>query len=152
MSETCNGGVEHGLRVSPAAASGEYGTETQWSCEVQIASGPTGDILVLRLGGEIDRTTLGALDAAVTAAFDRHPHDLVLDLAGVSFCCVRGYAVLSASARTAEIAQMGFAVSGLRRHMRRVMTLLWPERSFPSYRTAAAAVVAIRAEQIGRPA
>lgn len=125
------------------------------SCELDTAFGPAGPILVLRVAGEIDRLTLPVLEHALTAAVDQRPGDLVVDLAAVGFCCVRGFALLVTAAATAQSNGIRFAVSGLSPHLDRVATLLWPQRSEQPcvrYRSAAAAVTAIRTEQTYRPA
>jgi anti-anti-sigma factor len=119
-------------------------------CSLQLDTelGPAGPILVLGVAGEIDLLTLPvlqhALDAVLNAAVDQQPGDLVVDLAGVGFCCVRGFAVLAAAATTAHTNGTGYALSGVHPHLDRIATLLWPEQPCLRYRSTGAAVTAIR--------
>lgn len=123
------------------------------SCELATELGPAGPILVLHAVGEIDLFTLPVLQQALTAAIEKRPADLVVDLAAVGFCCVRGFAVLASAAGTAQTKtnRTGYALSGLPPHLDRFATLLWPEQRCVRYRSAAAAVTAIRIEQTHRP-
>jgi anti-anti-sigma regulatory factor len=71
---------------------------------------------------------------ALTAALAQTPGDLVIDLSGVGFCCVRGLELLVDNAHTARQAGIGYALSGLSVHLDRVLTLVWPEEHFERYR------------------
>lgn len=122
------------------------------SCEFAIEPGPGGDIVVLRVAGEIDMLTLPILRHALRAAADRYSADLVVDLAGVVFCCVRGFALLAEAARTAQSRETGFALSGLTPHLSRVATVLKCDECCVRYRSVAAAVHAIRVDHTYRPA
>jgi anti-anti-sigma factor len=121
-------------------------------CECAIEPGPGGDIMVLRVAGEIDMLTIPVLQDALGAAVSRHPADLVVDLAGVDFCCVRGFALLAAADRTAQTCGTGYALSGLTLHLNRLATLLDREQRCVRYRSVAAAVSAIRVDHTHRPA
>lgn len=120
------------------------------SCETRNENGPTGQILVLRISGEIDLLTIALVETALTAALDRAPRDLVVDLAGVSFCCVRGFALLADALSTARADGVGYALSGLNTHLDRIATMLWTDQNLVRYRTAAAGVTAIRIDQASR--
>jgi anti-sigma B factor antagonist len=120
------------------------------SCEFAVEPGPAGDIVVLRVAGEIDMVTLPGFRDALTAAADRHPVDLVVDLGGVGFCCVRGFALLDAAVRTAQSRGTGCSLSGLTRHLDRVANLLWCDQRCVRYRSVAAAVHAIRVDHTYR--
>lgn len=136
------------------AGTARYGHASACSCELDTASGPAGPILVLYVAGEIDRLTLPVLEHALTAAVDQRPGDLVVDLAAVGFCCVRGFALLVTAATTAQANGIRFAMSGLSPHLTRVATLLWPQRPEQPcvrYLSAAAAVTAIRIKQTYPP-
>ena len=127
------------------------------SWELDTELGPAGSILVLRVAGEIDLLTVPGLEHALSAAIDQRPGDLVVDLAGVVFCCVRGFALLSTAAATAQTNGTGYALSGMPPHLDRIATLLWPEQHCLRYRSAAAAVTAIRIDHthpahLSRPA
>lgn len=126
------------------------------SCEIHVEDGPTGPIFVLSVAGEIDSLTIPTVQTAMTnslATVWRHrPGDLVVDLAGVGFCCVRGFHVLADAEYAARAAGMSFALSGLNDHLQRIVTLLWPAGRLLSYRSAAAAVTAVRIDQTYRRA
>ena len=87
-----------------------------------------------------------------SAAADRHPAELVVDLAGVTFCCVRGFALLAQAVRTAQNRSTGFALCGLAPRLNHVATLLEFEECCVRYRSVAAAVHAIRVDHTYRPA
>jgi len=137
-------------RACPVADA--QGDAIVFSCESATEPGPDGDITVLRVAGEIDMLTIPVLQDALGAAVSRHPADLVLDLAGVDFCCVRGFALFAAAARTARTCGTGYALSGLTPRLNRLATLLEPEHRCVRYRDVAAAVSAIRVEHTYRPA
>lgn len=123
-----------------------------WSCTAQSWTDPGGDIVVLGVAGELDRLTCpllsAALDAALDGAVSRVARHLVVDLAGVTFCCVRGFALLADTAAVGAVAGAGYAISGLPVHLQRHARMLWVDRApIRRYRSAAAAVSAIRAEQ-----
>lgn len=124
---------------------------TACSCDIQVETGPTGSILVVHVAGEVDMITIPLVQATLAAALDRAPRDLVIDLAGTGFCCIRGFELLADTAHTAARAGISFALSGLSPHLARVIALLWPNEHFVRYRSVAAAVTAIRVDQTYRP-
>ncbi|GAA1320600.1 STAS domain-containing protein [Pseudonocardia xinjiangensis] len=119
-------------------------------CDIETETGPAGPIVVLRVFGEIDMLTRPLVRTALSTATDQAHGDLVLDLAGVSFCCVRGFELLVDLADTARAAGIHFALSGLSAHLDRVITMLWPDEPAVRYRSVAAAVTAIRIDQTYR--
>lgn len=121
------------------------------SCELEAVAGPAGSILLLRVAGEVDLHSLPVLQHALTATIDQRPADLVVDLAAVGFCCVRGIALLVTAGTTAQTNRTTFTLSGLPPHLHRISTRLWPEEPFLHYRSAAAAVAALRIKQVYRP-
>lgn len=106
---------------------------------------------MLHVAGEVDLLSLPVLQDALTAALTRRPGDLVVDLAAVTFCGVRAFALLAATADTAHANETRYAVSGLNPNLDRIATLLWPENPYMRYRSAAAAVIAIRIDQAYQP-
>lgn len=139
-------------RSRPVVDVDAQGGAMAFFCESAIESGPGGDIMVLRVVGEIDMLTIPVLQDALGAAVSRHPADLVVDSAGVDFCCVRGFALLAAADRTAQTCGTGYALSGLTPHLNRLATLLEREQRCVRYRSVASAVSAIRADHTYRPA
>ena len=127
------------------------GTTSMCSCELETEPGPTGPILVLHVAGEIDLVTLPLLRHALAAAVGHRPGDLVVDMAAVDFCCLRGFTLLATAATTAQTNGTGYALSGLSPHLGRFATLLWPEAPFVRYSSTATAVTAIRIDQTYRP-
>jgi anti-anti-sigma factor len=105
-----------------------------------IETGPGGDIVVVWVAGEVDLLTLHVLREALSAAAGCNPVALVVDLAGVAFCCVRGFALLAEAARTAQIRDIGFALCGLAPHLDRIATVLEFDQYGVRYRSVAAAV------------
>lgn len=144
------------VRVRRTAAGGRVGAApsghpSACSCELETVSGPAGPIMVLRVAGEVDVLTVAVLEHALTAAVDQQPGDLVVDLAAVLFCCVRGFALLATTATTAQRNGTDYAVSGMSPHLDRIATSLWPEQRYVRYRSAAVAVTSIRIDQTYRP-
>ena len=135
---------------SPPLAAGSRDPATACSCNLDTETGPAGPIQVLRVSGEIDTLTRPLVQTALDAVLAQTPQDLVIDLAGVRFCSVRGFALLAAAAHTARAAGIGFVLSGLTGHLDRIATLLWPEEHFIRYRSVAAAVTALRMEHTYR--
>ncbi len=142
----------HHDRAYPVTAADLLDGAVACFCEVATEPGPGGDIVVLRVAGEIDMLTLPVLKDALGAAMARRPADLVVDLAGVGFCCVRGFALLAAAARNAQTCGTAYALSGLSPRLNRVATLHEPEQRCVRYRSVAAAVGAVRVDRTYRPA
>jgi anti-sigma B factor antagonist len=106
-------------------------TPSAVSCwNLGIEAGPVGNIVVVRVAGDIDMLTLPLVWGAVITALDHHPADLVVDISEVGFCGVRGFALLAAIARVTAAGGIGYTVSGLGRHHERPVSLLWPDQRF----------------------
>lgn len=115
------------------------------SCHATSVPAPAGEIVVLRVAGEVDRSTLGILQDALTESLARGPCALLVDLSGMTFCHGSGLALLVHAARTAAERGTGYAVSAASTHVERVWAILWPEGELPTrHRTAEAGVVAAR--------
>lgn len=130
--------------------SARFGRPSSCSCTLELTHGPAGPIVLLHVVGEIDMLTLPALEQSLTAAIDQRPCDLVIDLAAVVFCCVRGFVLIATTAATAQANGVGYAVSGLPPHLARIASLVWSGHPGVPYRSAAAAVTAIRIEHTYR--
>jgi anti-anti-sigma factor len=141
--------VTAAVAASPGTARSGAVSVCSWELDTEPA--PTSPIVVLRVAGEIDLLTVPVLEQALDAAVDQRPGDLVVDLAGVGFCCVQGFALLANAAATAQTNGTGYVVSGLLPHLDRIATLLWPEQPCVRYRSAAAAVTAIRIDHTCQP-
>lgn len=106
-----------------------------------------GEIVVLRAAGEVDLDTQASLESALARCLDPCPRYLVVDLSAVTFCAVRGLCLVGDAAVRATVGTTRFAVSGLSAHLDRVAAMLWEPGTPARYRSIAAAVTAMRAEQ-----
>lgn len=113
---------------------------------VSLDPGGHATILLLQITGEIDLLSEAALVAALHHSLQARPSHLVVDLAAITFCGVRGYAALAATADAAGQHGIGYALSGLPPHLVRAATILWPDGGPTCYRSTAVAVTAIRAD------
>jgi anti-anti-sigma factor len=84
-----------------------------------------GEIIVLRVSGEVDLCTIPILQAALDASLDQGPAYLVVDLAQMTFCSVRGLDLLTQIGRITAAAATGYAVTGVLPRIDRVWTLCW---------------------------
>jgi anti-anti-sigma factor len=114
-------------------------------CAIESLPCAAGEIIVLRVSGEVDVCHVPILQAALDAGLDRRPAYLVVDLARMTFCSARGLDLLTQTGRTAAENATGYAVSGVLPQTARVWTLCWDDDRLPvRYRSTAAAVTAIR--------
>jgi len=113
------------------------------------------EIIVLRVAGEVDLCTIPILAAALDASLDQRPAYLVVDLAQMTFCSVRGLDLLTQTGRIAAAAATGYAVTGVLPRINRVWTLCWGDDCPVRYRSTATAVLGIQAAesdvQVHRP-
>lgn len=115
------------------------------SCTTQSLLCPAGEITVLRVAGEVDLGTLPILQAALDYALGARPTHLVVDLAAMTFCSVRGLALLTTAGRTAAEKTIGYAVSAMRPHPDLVWTLCWDGDLPTRHPSTTAALTAIQA-------
>lgn len=139
-------GAESGS-VLPEPGSGHC---LECSCSVVAMPALHGEIVVLRIVGEIDLLSHPTLEAALTEQLHAKPRHLVVDIAGVTFCGVRGFTLLADTATAAAAGETRFAVSGLSATLDRIATMLWEGSELIRYRTAARAVTAILADHVER--
>lgn len=119
-----------------------------FSCTIESLPCAAGEIVVLRVSGEVDLCHVPILQAALDAGFDHRPAYLVIDLARMTYCSARGFDLLTQTGRTAAESATGYAVSGVRPQIARVWTLGWDDDHLPvRYRSTAAAITAIRAAE-----
>ena len=116
----------------------------EWSCTTDVLFTPTGEVLVLRLGGEVDLVTLPLLEAALDAHLDQQPDHLLVDLARVTYCCARGIALLVSTADHAADQGVGYAVSGAPAWLDRIWQLLFHDEGPVRHRSVAVAVTAVQ--------
>jgi len=119
----------------------------QCSCTTISIPSPAGEVLVLRVAGAVDMLTIAVLQSALTGGLARGSCHLLVDLAELTFCDVRGLALLIQANHTAVGQGTGYAVSAASSQATRVWTILWPVGELPTqYPTAAAGVAAAMAE------
>jgi anti-anti-sigma factor len=117
------------------------------SCTPTSIPAPAGEVLVLRIAGEVDLLTIPTLQGALTSSLARGPCHLLVDLAEMTFCSVRGLSLLVRAGRTAAGQGTAYSVTAASRQANRAWTLLWPVGEWPTqYPTAAAGVAAAIAE------
>ncbi|MCA1822133.1 MAG: STAS domain-containing protein [Pseudonocardia sp.] len=80
---------------------------------------------MLRVSGEVDLCTVPVLHAALDESLDRRPAYLVVDLARMTFCSVRGLDLLTQTGRIAAAKATGYAVTGVLPQIDRIWTLCW---------------------------
>lgn len=119
----------------------------EWSCITDSFFTPAGEIIVLKIRGEIDLVTLPMLEAALNAHLDQEPAHLIVDLAGVTHCSVWGMALLVTTAGYAAGQGVGYAVSGLPAWLDRIWRIFFTARFPVRYQSAAAAVTTIQARR-----
>lgn len=104
---------------------------------------PVGNIVVLRVAGEIDLTTIALMQSALNGAVSVRQDTLVVDLSGVTFCSARGLEVLIEAAALAAGHGIRYAISGASAQVQRTWSMLWPADHLPvHYPTARIAVLA----------
>jgi STAS domain len=92
---------------------------------------------------EVDLFTGPVLQAALADSLAQGPCDLLIDLAAMTFCDVRGLAMLVQAGATAAECGIGYAVAAAPRQLRRVWPMLWPAAELPvQYPSTAAGVLA----------
>jgi anti-anti-sigma factor len=111
------------------------------SCSATSIPAPAGEVLVLRVAGEVDLLTIEVLQDVLTSSLARGPCHLVVDLAELTFCSVRGMNLLVQAGRTAAEQGTGYTVTAASHQVNHGWTLLWPVSQLPTrYPTAAAGV------------
>ncbi len=121
------------------------------SCHTSAMSTPGGEIVVVRVFGDVDLTTAHVLSAALTEARTRRPGHLVVDVAGMGFCSVRGLTLLVHGGSADPDRPTEYLLSGVGSHVERFLALLWPHDGLPArYPSAGAAVLAAMAHQRDR--
>lgn len=111
-------------------------------CSTATLSSPAGDIVVLRVAGEVDDASFAGLDAALDDVLDRRPDHLIVDLTGLVSCSSRGIAAIARAARVATTHGTRYVLSGATPPLARLWTDCWPDGDAPAHhRTTAAALL-----------
>lgn len=127
----------------PTTAGARGDPDERCWCTTTVPASPSGKVLVLCVAGEIDLSTLGLVEDALAAALSTRPTQLVVDIAGVTFCSCRGYRMLLDCSVTAARHGIGYALSGASHHADRIWGMLRPEGLLPArYASSGDALVA----------
>lgn len=111
------------------------------SCTATSIPTPAGEVLVLWVAGEVDLLTIDVLQGALTNGLAHGPCHLLVDLAELTFCSVRGLSLLVQACGTAAGQGTGYSVTAASHQTNRTWTVLWPASELPTqYPTAAAGV------------
>lgn len=102
-------------------------------------------VTILYLAGEIDMNTNAQLKDALVGLLEQRTANIVIDLSGVEFCGISGFALLVDAARAVEADGRHVAIVAPSPQLTRTWALLWPDRSIPRHHTVAAATAVIRA-------
>lgn len=119
------------------------------SCTATSTPSPAGEVLVLRVAGEVDLLTIAILQDALTSGLARGPRHLLVDLAELTFCSVRGLSLLVQAGRTATGQGTGYSVAAVSRGTNRAWAVLWPVSELPTQCPTAAAGVAAAITEVG---
>lgn len=137
------GVVELGAGVTGA------GLGVPWcECTAMAITSPAGEVIVVRVVGEVDLATYAVLRDALADSLARGPCHLVIDIAAVTFCSVRGLTLLVQTAAAAAERRTGYAVSGASAQINRIWALLWAPQELPMrFASVAVGVLAAMAHQ-----
>lgn len=105
---------------------------------------------MVRVAGEIDLDTIEVLRDALADSLARGPTDVIVDLAAMTFCGVRGLTLLVQCRGIAVERGIGYAVAAASAQANRIWPALWPVAELPKQvPSAAAGVLAAMARQAG---
>lgn len=120
------------------------------TCSTTAIPAPHGQVIVLRVAGEVDLCTVDHLRTALGSVLEQRPARLIVDLAGLTFCSARGLAVLGEGGETARGYGVGYAVAGASPYLSWVWLMGWTDAERPiGFPTTADAVLAAMAPQVG---
>lgn len=124
------------------------GTGTSCSCQTTSSPTPAGEIVVVRVFGEVDLSSDHVLQAALTEAARRRPSHLIVDLVGTTFCSMRGLAFLVNAAVRPPIRRDRYVLTGADPRIERALARGWSADDLPArHPTVRTAVLAAMAEQ-----
>jgi anti-anti-sigma factor len=102
-----------------------------------------GDILVIRVSGEVDMSTVGVLRAEVTSRLDGRPAAFAVDLSGVNFFASVGISLLAETGQRAARDGIAFAVVAWQRHVLRSLEVTGMDGALPLFGTLAQALATL---------
>lgn len=130
-----------------AATIGDINEPAGWGsfcCTTESLLCAAGEIIVLRVEGEIDLCTLPILQAALGESLAHHPACLLVDLAGMTFCSAWGLGLLIQTGYTTADKATSFAVRRVSPQIDRVWTLVGDGDLPIRYRSTEAAMTAVQ--------
>lgn len=86
---------------------------------------------MLGVAGQVDLRSLPVLRTALAEVIGRRSDHVIVDLAAVRFCSVRGLTVLAEAGATAAGAGPEYAIGGESRLVNRMWALGWPDAELP---------------------
>jgi anti-anti-sigma factor len=110
-------------------------------CSIATLLSPAGDIIVLRVAGDVDLGSFAVLDAALDDVLDRRPDHLIVDLAGLTFCSSRGITAIARTARASAANGTRYSVSGASPLVARLWAHYWPDGDAPRIHPTTASAV-----------
>ncbi|WP_447002279.1 STAS domain-containing protein [Saccharothrix isguenensis] len=110
---------------------------------ISVGALEIGDVLVVQVSGEVDMSTVGVLQAEVTARLDARPAGFVLDLSGVDFFASVGVSLVAQVRQRAVRDDVTFAVVAWQRHVLQSLEVSGMNRVLPLFGTLTRALVAI---------
>jgi anti-anti-sigma factor len=106
--------------------------------------------MMVGLSGDLDGEALPALVRAFEIAVGHRPTRVVVDATGMSFCGVRGAALLVGAADDAERAGIDYALTGLSAVHRRLLDICWGDRAaLLGHRSSAASTAPAATRPVG---
>jgi anti-anti-sigma factor len=104
------------------------------------------DFFVARVTGELDYGSAGLLHRLVTDAWEMtQSAGLVVDLSGLTFCDSRGVGVLVLLLRRSRERQSILVLSGIPRHLERILAITGLQATFQAEASVQDAVQVVRA-------
>lgn len=91
---------------------------------VKVSTYKQGDVMVVKVDGEIDVSNAADLRNALTSVLDGPAGDIEIDLTNVSYIDSTGIGVLVGAAHRASDVRRGFAVAHPQRNVARVLGML----------------------------
>ena len=125
--------------------------ESLLSGAIESSQCAAGEIIVVRVVGEVDLWTIPILAAALDASLDQRPAYLIVDLAQMTFCSVRGLDLLTQIGRIAAATATSYAVTGVLPHIHRVWTMCWGSDRPVRYRSSLPQNLGGRVQRAGPP-
>ena len=124
-------------------------------CSTATLSSPAGDIVVLRVAGEVDPSSVAVLGAALDEVLDRRPDHLVIDLTALVSCSSRCFTLIADATRVGPARGVRCSISAASPLTARLGPHHWPQGDGPQiHRTTAAAVLSavVLAADLWKPA